>query len=165
MWKREITVEVSLGMLTSILKILLNCRNIFIIKYYVKHITPLLEKIKIFAFRQQMKARLRSNITFYQVLIKLKLRLAIAWGKSDDVANNDVIQRKVSLIALKATTKFRLSAWLKQNFLQLELYFSSNRVFPMMTSLNDYITLKFFINVLSINIFIIIKILFLNSQP
>jgi len=45
MWKREITVEVSrpIGMLTSILKILLNCINIFIMKYYVKHITSRLE--------------------------------------------------------------------------------------------------------------------------
>jgi len=39
MCKREITVEVSLGMLTSILKILLNYINIFIMKYYVKHNT------------------------------------------------------------------------------------------------------------------------------
>jgi len=50
MWKREITVKVSLGMFTSTLKILLNCINIFIMKYYVKHTTPLLEKIKIFCF-------------------------------------------------------------------------------------------------------------------
>jgi len=48
-------------------------------------------------------------------------------------------------MALKATSKFRLSAWLKQNFLQMEHYFSSNRIFPIMTSLNDDITLKFFI--------------------
>jgi len=37
-------------MLTSTLKISLNSINIFIIKYYVKHIIPLLEKIKIFCF-------------------------------------------------------------------------------------------------------------------
>jgi len=72
MWKHEITVEVSIDMLTSILKILLNCINIFIMKYYVKHITSHWSKLKYFAFRQQMKAKLRSNITFYQVLVKLK---------------------------------------------------------------------------------------------
>jgi len=55
MWKREITVEVSLGMLTSTLKILLNSINIFIMKCYVNHIIPLLEKIKIFCFRQQRR--------------------------------------------------------------------------------------------------------------
>jgi len=66
MWKRNITVEVSIGKLTSTLKILLNFINIFIIY---------------FAFRQQMKARLRSNITFYQVLIKIKVWLTIAWVK------------------------------------------------------------------------------------
>jgi len=49
MWKRDITVKVSLGMFTSILKKFLNSINIFIMKY-VKHITPLLEKIKIFCF-------------------------------------------------------------------------------------------------------------------
>jgi len=65
MWKREFTVKVSLGMLTSTLKILLNCINIFVIKYYVKHITLLLEKIKIFCFSAANEARLRSNITFY----------------------------------------------------------------------------------------------------
>jgi len=48
MWKREIIVEVTLGMLTSTLKILLNSINTFIMKYYVKHILPLSEKIKIF---------------------------------------------------------------------------------------------------------------------
>jgi len=35
-------------MLTSIMTILLNFINIFIMKYYVKHILPLLEKIKYF---------------------------------------------------------------------------------------------------------------------
>jgi len=44
---------------------------------------------------------------------------------------------------LKATSKFRLSTWLRQNFLQMEHYFSSNGVFLMITSLNDDITLKF----------------------
>jgi len=43
MWKREITVEVIIGMLTYILKILLKYTNIFIMKYYVKHILPFLE--------------------------------------------------------------------------------------------------------------------------
>jgi len=32
-------------------------------------------------------------------------------------------------MALKATSKFRLSTWLKQNFLQMEHYFSSNGFF------------------------------------
>jgi len=50
MWKRKITIEVSLGMLTSTLKISLNSINIFIMKYYVKHILSLLEKNKIFCF-------------------------------------------------------------------------------------------------------------------
>jgi len=45
-------------------------------------------------------------------------------------------------MAFKATSKFRLSAWLRQNFLQMKHYFSPNGVFPMMTSLNDDITLK-----------------------
>jgi len=43
MSKREIAVELSIGMLTSTLKILLNFINIFIMKYYAKHITSLLE--------------------------------------------------------------------------------------------------------------------------
>jgi len=46
-------------------------------------------------------------------------------------------------MALKATSKFRLFAWLRQNFLRIEYYFSSNGVFALMTSLNDDITLKF----------------------
>jgi len=40
MWKREITLKVSLGMLTYTLKILLNSINIFVMKYYIKHIIP-----------------------------------------------------------------------------------------------------------------------------
>jgi len=45
---------------------------------------------------------------------------------------------------LKATSKFfRLSAWLRQNFLQMEYYFSLNGVLPLMMSLTDDITLKF----------------------
>jgi len=43
MWKRDITVEVRKGMMTSTLKILINYLNIFIMKCYVKHITTLLE--------------------------------------------------------------------------------------------------------------------------
>jgi len=43
MWKRNIIFKVRIGMLTSILKILLDFINIFITKHYVKHITPLLE--------------------------------------------------------------------------------------------------------------------------
>jgi len=45
-------------------------------------------------------------------------------------------------MALKATSKFRLSTCLRQNFLQMEHYFSSNGVFKMMTSLNDDIDFK-----------------------
>jgi len=45
MQNREITVEVNIGMLACTLKILLNFINIFIMKYYVKHITPLLERL------------------------------------------------------------------------------------------------------------------------
>jgi len=45
-------------------------------------------------------------------------------------------------MALKATSKVRLSAWLRQNFLQLRHYFSPNRIFSIITSLNDDITLK-----------------------
>jgi len=37
-------------------------------------------------------------------------------------------------MALKATSIFRLSVWLRENFLQMEHYFSSNEVFPMITS-------------------------------
>jgi len=82
MWKRETTVEVIIGMLTAILKILLNYINIFIMKYYIKHIPPhFWNKLKYFAFCQQMKARLCSNITFYQVLIKIKFWLAITQVK------------------------------------------------------------------------------------
>jgi len=50
MWKCEITVEVRLGMLISTLKMLLNFINIFIMKCYVKHIIPLLQKINILLF-------------------------------------------------------------------------------------------------------------------
>jgi len=32
-------------------------------------------------------------------------------------------------MALKAASKFRLSTWLRQNFLQMEHYFSSNESF------------------------------------
>jgi len=45
-------------------------------------------------------------------------------------------------MAWKATSKFRLSTSLRQSFLQMEYYFSSNGVFQMMTTLNDDITLK-----------------------
>jgi len=40
-----------------------------------------------------MKARLCSNITFYQVLTKIKIWLANGYcmGKSDDVTNDDVM--------------------------------------------------------------------------
>jgi len=43
MWKRNIIFKISIGMLTSNLKILLNFINIFVMKHYVKLITPLLE--------------------------------------------------------------------------------------------------------------------------
>jgi len=47
----------------------------------------------------------------------------------------------------------------------MEHYFSSNGVFPIMTSLNDDIPLKIFITLYyPLNIFIVIKPLFLNSQ-
>jgi len=45
-------------------------------------------------------------------------------------------------MALKATSKFKLSAWLRENFLQMEHYLSSNGVLSIMTLLNDDITLK-----------------------
>jgi len=45
-------------------------------------------------------------------------------------------------MALKATSKFRLSTWPRQNFLQVKHYFSSNGNFPMMSPLNDDITFQ-----------------------
>jgi len=66
MWKRGITNKVSIGTLTSTRKILLNCINIFIMKYNIKHITlPSFDKNKI--------------LVGYFV------------EKSDDVTNDDVI--------------------------------------------------------------------------
>jgi len=103
MWKREVTIEVSIGMLTSILKILLN----------------------------------------YQVLVKIKFWLAIAWVKvMTSLMMTSITEIFLNFMALKTTSKFRLSAWLRQNFLQIEHYFSSDGVFPIVTSLNDDITLK-----------------------
>jgi len=93
---------------------------------------------------------------FLPSLDKIKILVSCFVGKSDDVTDHDVIQQNISLILmiLKSTSKFRFSAWLRQNFLQLEHYFSSNGVFPMITSLNDDITLKFPLHciVLSVNI-------------
>jgi len=71
-------------------------------------------------------------------------------GKSDDVTDEGryIMENVLNFMALKSTSKFRLSAWLRENFLQIQHYFSSNRVFPMMTSLNDDITLKIFITLI-----------------
>jgi len=49
--------------------------------------------------------------------------------------------------------------WLRENFLQMEHYFSSKGVLPMITSLKNFHYI-----LLSINIFIIIKTLFFNRQ-
>jgi len=48
MWRREITVEVSTGVLKSTMKILLYFINNFKMKYYVKHTTSLFKKINFF---------------------------------------------------------------------------------------------------------------------
>jgi len=50
MWKLEITVEVSLDILTYILTILMDFIKIFIMKCYDKHVIPFFEKFKIFCF-------------------------------------------------------------------------------------------------------------------
>jgi len=60
-------------------------------------------------------------------------------------------------MALKATSKFRLSTWLRQNVLQMEHYFSLNGIFSMMTSLNDDITLKFPLHCILRKHFLIMK--------
>jgi len=50
MWKREITVDVSLGMLTSTLKIFLNFIKIFIMKYYLNTYYHFWKKLKYLLF-------------------------------------------------------------------------------------------------------------------
>jgi len=49
-------------------------------KYYVKYFLPLWKKLKYSAFRQQTKAKPRSNNIFQQVLMK-KFWVATAWVK------------------------------------------------------------------------------------
>jgi len=66
-------------------------------------------------------------------------------------------------MTLKATSKFRLSAWLRRNFLQMEHYFSSDEVFPLMKSLNDDITVSLHC-IIRKHFYYIIKFLFLKSQ-
>jgi len=73
------------------MKILLNCINIFIMKYY-EHITLLLKKIKIFCFsatnedKTTLKYYFLPSIekTKIQVLIKIKFWLATVWVKVMD---------------------------------------------------------------------------------
>jgi len=91
MWKREITVKVRLGIFTSILEILLNCINIFVMKYYVKHITPLLEKIKIFCFSAANEGQTTLKYYFLPSFDKIKILVDYCVSKSDDVTNDNVI--------------------------------------------------------------------------
>jgi len=58
--------------------------------------------------------------------------LAIAWVK---VMTPNITEIFFNFMALKAMLKFRLAAWLRQNFLHMKHYFSSNGFFSVMTSL------------------------------